>query len=220
MVKLATLIAGALVVFPAALTAAPSSDPGLAILQPGQQAPRAAEDRAVDLVSSLTAEALRTFQQSPDSRVELMHGLVERYADLGFVLRSSMPPDLLASLTNPERVVIGRAYLELAATDYARSFDGYSGERLDIVEVAGIGPGLVRVGAILHGPQLAEPMKLDWIVGGLETNRAGLRDIVIDGASTLAHQQQLTGALWEDVGRDKAAFMSRITASDPWGSME
>ena len=50
--------------------------------------------------------------------------------------------------------------------------------------------------------------------------RAGLRDLIIEGSSTLAGQQHMISALWSEVGKDKAAFLQRIASPDPWGDGE
>lgn len=180
----------------------------------------AAERRAVDLVASLGADALRAFQQRSQSRVDAMAALVERYVDLGFVLRSSLPRDLLAALDDRERVAVGRAYQAFAAEDYARAFDGYKGEQIDVVSVNTIGPGVVRVGTRLRSPEIQGGLSVDWIVAGLDTRRAGLRDLIIDGASTLAGQQLVISTLWAEVEKDKGAFLRRISSPDPWGASE
>ena len=180
----------------------------------------AAERRAVDLVASLGADALRALQQRPQGRVDAMAALVERYVDLGFVLRSSLPRDLLAALDDRERVVIARAYQSFAAEDYARAFDSYKGEQIDVVSVTTIGPGVVRVGTRLRSPEIEGGLSIDWIVAGLDTRRAGLRDLIIEGSSTLAGQQQMISVLWSEVDKDKAAFLQRIASPDPWGDGE
>lgn len=180
----------------------------------------AAERRAVDLVASMGADALRALQQRPQGRVDAIAALVERYVDLGFVLRSSLPRDLLSVLDDRERVAVARAYQAFAAEDYARAFDSYKGEQIDVVSVTTIGPGVVRVSTRLRSPEIEGGLSIDWIVAGLDTRRAGLRDLIIEGASTLAGQQQMIAALWNDVGKDKAAFLKRIASPDPWGDGE
>lgn len=180
----------------------------------------AAERRAVDLVASLGADALRALQQRPQGRVDAMAALIERYVDLGFVLRSSLPRDLLSALDDRERVAVARAYQSFAAEDYARAFESYNGEQIDVVSVTTIGPGVVRVGTRLRSPEIEGGLSIDWIVARLDTRRAGLRDLIIEGSSTLAGQQHMISALWSEVGKDKAAFLQRIASPDPWGDGE
>lgn len=177
----------------------------------------AAEGRAVDLVASVGAGALRALQQRPEGRIGAMAALVEGYVDLGFVLRSSLPGDLLAALDDNERVAVARAYQAFAAADYARAFNGYNGEKIDVVSVTTIGQGVVRIGTRLRSSEIEGELSIDWIVAGLDTGRAGLRDLIIDGTSTLANQQLQISTLWSEVGKDKAVFLQRITSADPWG---
>lgn len=215
------LIAGTIVAGVIAPTLAAPSSPAISVETSAQAdasktGQEAAERRAVDLVASLCADALRALQQRPQGRVEAMAALVERYIDLGFVLRSSLPSDLLDSLDHRERVVVARAYQAFAAEDYARAFDSYNGERIDVVSVSTIGPGVVRVGTRLRSPEIKDGLAIDWIVAGLDTRRSGLRDLIIEGTSTLASQQLMILTLWNEVGRDKAVFLQRISAPDPW----
>lgn len=225
--KLMFLIAGAIAVgmtFPA--MAAPgtpfSVESGAQTDKRGDsQAKRgAAERRAVELVSSLGAEALRALQQRPQSRVDAMAALVKRYVDLGFVLRSSLPRDLLATLDDHERVTVVQAYQKFAAEDYARAFDSYNGEQIDVVSVTSIGPGVFRVATRLRSPEIEGGLSIDWIVAELNPQQAGLRDLIIEGFSTLASQQLRISTLWGEVGKDKAAFLQRITSPDPWSDGE
>ncbi|WP_273794867.1 ABC transporter substrate-binding protein [Brucella intermedia] len=215
------LIAGAIVAGVIAPALAAPSSPAISVetsaqAEASKAGQEAAERRAVDLVASLGADALRALQQRPQRRVEAMAALVERYIDLGFVLRSSLPSDLLDALDDRERVVVARAYQAFAAEDYARTFDSYNGEQIDVVSVSTIGPGVARVGTRLRSPEIKDGLAIDWIVAGLDTRRSGLRDLIIEGTSTLASQQLMISTLWNEVGRDKAAFLQRISSPDPW----
>lgn len=179
----------------------------------------AADDRAVDLVSAVGAEALRALQQPSEDRQAAMAQIIERYVDLGFVLRSSLPPDLLAALDDGERVAVVKAYQGFAAADYARVFEAYSGEQIDILSVRMMSSDVARVETRLRSSQIdGGGVTLSLIVAGLDSSRPGLRDLIIDGTSTLASQQALLAALWEEVGRDKHIFLQRIDVPEPFGS--
>lgn len=183
---------------------------------PGSEA-GAADDRAVDLVSVVGAEALRALQQPSPARQAAMAQIIERYVDLGFVLRSSLPPDLLAALDDGERVAVVKAYQSFAAADYARVFEAYGGEQIDILSVTMMSSDVARVETRLRSSQIeGGDVMLSLIVAGLETGRPGLRDLIVDGASTLATQQALIADLWAAVGQDKKAFLQQISAADPW----
>lgn len=177
----------------------------------------AADDRAVDLVSAVGAEALRALQQPSEARQTAMAQIIERYVDLGFVLRSSLPPDLLAALDDGERVAVVKAYQAFAAADYARVFEAYGGEQIDILSVTMMSSDVARVETRLRSSQIeGGGVMLSLIVAGLDTGRPGLRDLIVDGASTLATQQALIAELWAAVGQDKKAFLQEISAADPW----
>ncbi len=183
---------------------------------PGSEA-GAADDRAVDLVSAVGAEALRALQQPSPARQAAMAQIIERYVDLGFVLRSSLPPDLLAALDDGERVAVVKAYQSFAAADYARVFEAYGGEQIDILSVTMMSSDVARVETRLRSSQIeGGDVMLSLIVAGLDTGRPGLRDLIVDGASTLATQQALIADLWAAVSQDKKAFLQQISAADPW----
>ncbi len=177
----------------------------------------AADDRAVDLVSAVGAEALRALQQPSELRQAAMTQIIERYVDLGFVLRSSLPPDLLAALDDDERVAVVKAYQSFAAADYARVFETYSGEQIDILSVIMMSPDVARVETRLRSSQIdGGGVMLSLIVAGLDTSGPKLRDLIVDGASTLATQQALITDLWSSVGQDKEVFLQMIFADDSW----
>ena len=184
----------------------------------GSQAEAAsADDRAVDMVSAVGAEALRALQLPSEARQAAMAQIIERYVDLGFVLRSSLPPDLLSALDDAERVAVVKAYQSFAAADYARVFEAYGGEQIDILSVTMMSSDVARVETRLRSSQIeGGGAMLSLIVAGLDTGRPGLRDLIIDGASTLATQQALIADLWKAVGHDKQAFLQKISAADPW----
>lgn len=176
-----------------------------------------ANDRAVDLVSAVGAEALRALQQPSAARQAAMAQIIERYVDLGFVLRSSLPPDLLAALDDDERVAVVQAYQSFAAADYSRVFEAYGGEQIDILSVTMMSSDVARVEMRLRSSQIeGGGVMLSLIVAGLGTGRPGLRDLIVDGASTLATQQAQITDLWAAVGHDKQAFLQQISAADPW----
>lgn len=183
---------------------------------PGSEA-GTADDRAVDLVSAVGAEALRALQQPSPARQAAMAQIIERYVDLGFVLRSSLPPDLLAALDDDERVAVLQAYQSFAAADYSRAFEVYGGEQIDILSVTMMSADVARVEMRLRSSQIeGGGVTLSLIVARLDTGRPELRDLIVDGASTLATQQALIADLWAAVGQDKKTFLQQISPADPW----
>ena len=213
----AVILAGA-VAMAIAIPASAEADAKVVLTDepPGSEA-GAADDRAVDLVSAVGAEALRALQQPSPARQAAMAQIIERYVDLGFVLRSSLPPDLLAALDDGERVAVVKAYQSFAAADYARVFEAYGGEQIDILSVTMMSSDVARVETRLRSSQIeGGDVMLSLIVAGLDTGRPGLRDLIVDGASTLATQQALIADLWAAVSQDKKAFLQQISAADPW----
>jgi len=180
----------------------------------------AAEDRAVDAVASIAGGALRVYQLPPQGRLQAMTALVERSVDWGFVLRNSVPPDLVAALNDDERRALARSLLSVTAKGYVSAFQGYQGEQIDVVSVNTLGPGIVRVGTRLRGEALDEAVAIDWVVSGLDQNRPALRDLIIDSNSMLASQQLVLGTMWNEVSEDKDRFLQRMASPDPWGDDE
>ncbi|WJS87102.1 ABC transporter substrate-binding protein [Paracoccus sp. TOH] len=177
----------------------------------------AAEDRAVDAVASIAGGALRVYQLPPQGRLQAMTALVERSVDWGFVLRNSVPPELVAVLNDNERRALAHSLLAVTAGGYVSAFQGYQGEQIDVVSVNTLGPGIVRVGTRLRGEKMDEAIAIDWVVAGLDQNRPALRDLIIDSNSMLASQQLVLGTLWDEVSQDKARFLQRMASPDPWG---
>lgn len=200
------------------------TDPGSnsAPQAPHVDAPRdtAAEDRAVDAVASIAGGALRVYQLPPQGRLQAMTALVERSVDWGFVLRNSVPPDLVAVLNDDERRALARSLLSVTAKGYVSAFQAYRGEQIDVVSVNTLGPGIVRVGTRLRGEALDEAVAIDWVVSGLDQNRPALRDLIIDSNSMLASQQLVLGTMWGEVSQDKDRFLQRMASPDPWGDDE
>lgn len=192
--------------------------PSIQLAAPSSRSP---EERAVEAVAGVGAAALRAYQQAPAQRLPTMSALLERSLDWGFIIRNSVPPELMAALDDPERQAIARAFLALSAREYAGAFNGYQGEQIDVVSTDLIGAGVVRVATRLRSPQLeGDGLSLDWIVAGLDDQNALMRDLIIDGNSMLASQQLTLAALWEEAENDKSAFLERMTSADPWGEAE
>lgn len=177
----------------------------------------AAERRAADVVAAVGADALRAYQMPNQERYNAMVGLLQRSLDWGFVLRNSVPSDLMTALDDAERISVARALLMLSAESYASAFPQYDGEQLDITGINLLGQGVAMVSSRLRSPTIDGGLAIDWVVAGLDSQRAGLRDLIVDGGSLLQSQQLAISALWDESGNDKAAFMERINSSDPWG---
>lgn len=173
-----------------------------------------AEALALDFVSTAAGGVLRASQQRSQERLAAMARLVEQTVDWGFVMRNSIPPDAMSALSDIERQVLARSMLAVSASEFATTFNGYHGEKIDVVTVNSIGPGLARVQTNMRGPRMAETVRIDWIVAGLDEGRPSFRDLVIDGTSMLSNQQQVLRAMWEEVGHDKAKFLRLV--ADPY----
>jgi hypothetical protein len=169
-----------------------------------------AEGRAVDFVSAVAGGVLRASKQRPQERLTAMASLVEHSVDWGFVMRSSVPPAAMAVLSDAERGELARSMLAVSASEFATLFNGYHGEQVDVTAVTMIGPGLARVDTRLRDPRVADGASVVWIVAGLDSGRPSFRDLVIDGTSMLANQQQVLQAMWNEVDQNKARFLALV----------
>lgn len=175
------------------------------------------EDRAVDVVAGIGADALRAYQMPGQQRSEAMVELLRRSLDWGFILRNSLPPVLLEGLNDQERNTVAQALLAMTAESYAGAFPTYQGERIDILSARSLGQGVAIVQTKLDTPTNEADLSIGWVVAGLDGSRAGLRDLLINGTSMLASQQSAILALWDEAAQDKDTFLKRIGSSDPWG---
>lgn len=214
---LATILASCLMAV--AFTPAAAAPSGLSVqLEPqSTDAQKVEEDWAVDVVAGIGADALRAYQMPSQRRSEAMVELLRRSLDWGFVLRNSLPPVLLEGLTDQERNTVAQALLATTAESYAAAFPNYQGERIDILGVRSLGQGVAVVQTKLVIPSNEADLSIGWVVAGLDGSRAGLRDLLVDGASMLASQQSAILALWDEAAQDKSTFLKRIDSPDPWG---
>jgi len=204
------------VVADGAVAVAATGDGQGPLIQP-QAAQEPQGDASLDLVSLVSGAALRALQRPQREREEAVGQIIDRYVDVGFILRASVPVQAWSSMSDDERAQAGGVYRRLAAGQYAMAFDGYQGELVDVLAVDRLGDGIFRVRTSLRASGKPK-IEIDWIT--IEPEHGGrpmIRDLVVDGASTLATQQGYLQSIWETSGGDVQAFLvgfSELAAGD------
>jgi len=134
-----------------------------------------------EIIQQFYAQLLDTMknaaQLGPKGRYQRLEPLVARTFDVPFMARLSIGPQW-GSLTLDQKKRAAQAYARYVAATYATRFDGYSGERLEV-----LGEQKVRRGTIVRSQIVksdGEPVAINYLV---HDNAVGnqIRDVYLSG---------------------------------------
>ena len=134
-----------------------------------------------EVIQQFYAQLLDTMknaaQLGPKGRYQRLEPLVARTFDVPFMARLSIGPQW-GSLTLDQKKRAAQAYARYVAATYATRFDGYSGERLEV-----LGEQKVRRGTIVRSQIVksdGEPVAINYLV---HDNAVGnqIRDVYLSG---------------------------------------
>lgn len=173
---------------------------GLLALSPATPAAAAGPS---DVIRNFYTQLLDTMQHAaqlgPKGRYQKLEAAVSSTFDVPFMARLSIGPEW-ASLTPDQKKRAAHAYGRYVTAVYATRFDGYSGERFEV-----LGEQKVRRGTIVKSQILksdGEPVAVNYMV---HDNVAGyqIRDVYLSGTiSELATRRSEFSALLRSGGID------------------
>jgi len=156
---------------------------GIGVVLAGLLSPAspAAAAGSSEVIQQFYAQLLDTMknaaQLGPKGRYQRLEPLVARTFDVPFMARLSIGPQW-GSLTLDQKKRAAQAYARYVAATYATRFDGYSGERLEV-----LGEQKVRRGTIVRSQIVksdGEPVAINYLV---HDNAVGnqIRDVYLSG---------------------------------------
>ena len=185
---------------------------GLLILSP---MPAAAASSGTEIIRQFYAQLLDTMQRAAalgvKGRYQKLEPIVFKTFDVPYMARLSIGPSW-ASLTPDQKKRAARAYGRYVAAVYATRFDGYSGERFEILGEQKIKRGTLVKSQIVKSD--GEPVSISYLV---HDNAVGyqIRDVYLTGTiSELAtRRSEFAGVLRSD-GPDVLLAKLKARADD------
>jgi phospholipid transport system substrate-binding protein len=108
---------------------------GLALAAGAPRAFAAASDPAAQVIEAFDADLIDTMKQAKalglTGRYHHLEPVVSRAYDIPTMIRFAVGPSW-SSMTPVQQAALTDAFRRLTAASYAHSFDGYSGERIDV----------------------------------------------------------------------------------------
>lgn len=155
-----------------------------------------------ELVVRLQAALLEAMRKGPalgyQGRLELLDDVIADTHDLYAITKLSVKSDWDA-LTPEQREKLVRTLSELSFATYAARFDGYKGERFEVVDTKPLRSGVLVKTTLIKSD--GQPVRLDYLLHR-DHGRWLILNIVADGVSDLAVRRTEYQSLLERKGFD------------------
>lgn len=175
----------------AALGAGAAARPAAAL---SAEAARVHVREAVDAVLAIVRSDGGTAEKA-----ERLRGLFDEFAAMPQIARFAAGP-VWRDMSGAQQEAYTRAFAHYLSVVYARRFQEYSGETVDIEGVSDAGRRgmLVRSRVTQSG---GDPVAVEWLISD-RPGRTVIADIIIEGVSLLVTQREEMGAILESRGGD------------------